>query len=206
MNLRDTTLAPTKPGAKMSADPVQASPMMKIRDLPARAVGEVPEPGTADSSRPQVARTCSLSQGERLEGFRGGEEVGVVVTACEEHSCVSSLLRITFWRSRFQVRNDGGDIPLERRRRWRWPVRSTVALADYFKAHSEGQNPRWRWHTLGEKEGASGRKAAVRKVLVDPAGPRGDQTLVIIFDHELGGCGGEEGEEVVARGVLYLYL
>jgi len=69
----------------MSAEPVQASPMMELCDLPARAEGEMPEPGTTVNSHPQVALTCSLSQGERMEDAPGDESAGGVMVVCEEH-------------------------------------------------------------------------------------------------------------------------
>lgn len=105
-NLRLPAPVTPGPGAKISADPVQASPMIDIRDVTGCPVGEMPEPGTADSSRPQVARTCSLSQGERTLVALGGVRAGGVVLACVEYRGVSEVFQSIFERSRLQRRYD----------------------------------------------------------------------------------------------------
>jgi len=105
-NLRLPALVTPGPGAKISADPVQASPMIDIRDVTGCPVGEMPEPGTVDSSSPQVARTCSLSQGERTLVALGGERAGAVVMACVECRWVSEVLQSSGEGSRLQRRCD----------------------------------------------------------------------------------------------------
>jgi len=55
----------------------------------------MPEPGTADSSSPQVARTCSLSQGEKTPVALGGERAEGVRMAWEEYRRVIRLVQTT---------------------------------------------------------------------------------------------------------------